>query len=648
MTDFDKNAVRYLSNQTNMRLFFGVFLLPLLLTAQFQDYSISSIPDGLAEGADAVVRLDQMKVNIRERDQMEVEAVRVVTVLNEEGQKFVHAYCGYDDETKIEGLSAVVFDANGKELEKFKERDFLDHSASGSGTLYSDSRVKYLRYAPISYPYTVLFKKSYETSDTAFIPNWYFLDGYNISTEKSSYALDVLFDSPIRVKQNNLKAFEVKVEKTGKTFRYVAENIKALKKEPLSPGFNAIAPNIAWALEKFSLKGVDGQAKNWEEYGRWIYNDLLSGQANLPESVKLKARQLVQGVTDPKEKIRRIYDYLQDNTRYISVQLGIGGWKPISAREVDQVKYGDCKGLTNYTMALLKEVGIESYYTVLYAGSGKRDLDPDFAHLSGNHAFLNVPLETGDIWLECTSQDAPPNFLGTFSDDRYVLKVTPNGGELVKSKGYSPEESKQVTKAEIEINKEGQIRGKVQITSTGIQYDEKFDLPQKKENEIEEHYKEYWDYVNDIKIVKSDFSNDRDQIKFTETVEVNSNNYISKAGDQWLFAPNLFNRNRYVPKRSRTRKTQVVIKRGYVDEDEFVVALPENVRPEKILPRIEEKTDFGQYRLEMEYTDGNKLIYRRKLTILPGVFPKERYKEYREFRKKIARTDNSKIVLIKP
>jgi len=631
-----------------MKLSFGILLFPIFLFSQISDYSFSSIPDGLTEGANAVVRLDDVKVTLKERDKMVVQAVRVVTVLNEEGQKFIHAYAGYDNETKISHLSAVVFDANGNELEKLKERDFFDNSASGSGTLYSESRVKYLSYTPINYPYTVLFKKTYETSDTAFIPNWYFLDGYNVSTETSNYSLDILFDSPIRVKENNLEAFAVEVEKSGKSFRYGAKEIKAIKREPLSPGFNEIAPNISWALDSFNLKGVKGQAQNWQEYGQWIYEDLLTGQSNLTESMKTKARKLVQGVTDPKEKISRIYSYLQDNTRYISVQLGIGGWKPISASEVHQVKYGDCKGLTNYTMALLKEVGIESYYTVLYAGRDKRDLDPAFASLSGNHAFLNIPLETGDIWLECTSQEVPPNFLGTFSDDRYVLRVTPSGGELVKSKGYPPEESKQLTKAKVFIDSEGLIKAEIRIVSTGIQYDEKYRLPQQKHDEVEEHYKEYWDYMNNIKILNTDFFNDRERIELTETIEVNSNGYISNAGNQWLLAPNLFNRNQFVPKRIRDRKTPLVIKRGYVDEDEFVITLPSNVKPEKILPRMDEKTDFGNYSLEMEYTNQNELIYKRKLTILPGVFPKERYNEYREFRKKIAKIDNSKIVLIKP
>ncbi|MEN1784115.1 MAG: DUF3857 and transglutaminase domain-containing protein [Bacteroidota bacterium] len=632
-----------------MRSLIGFFLLPLVLFSQNLDYSVVTIPEGLIKGANAVVRLDAQQVLIKDIDHLEWTSKRVVTVLNQKGARFVNAYCRYDNHSKINHLSAVVYDRYGRQIEKFKARDFIDQSAVSSGTLYSDDRVKYLRYTPISYPYTVVYEESYETTDTAFMPVRYFLDDYELSVENSSFSLQVEFDSPIRVKEQNLEAFGVAVQKTDKAFNYAVSHIKPIKREPFSPSFSEIAPNVRFSLESFHLKGVNGTARTWKDFGQWIYRDLLTGQQELSPEIKSKASSLVQGIDDPKTKVEKIYEYLQNNTRYISVQLEIGGWKPISAQEVDRVKYGDCKGLTNYTMALLKEVGVDSYYTILYAGYEKRNLDPEFPGLAGNHAFLNVPLEDDELWLECTSQDTPMNFLSTFSDDRYVLKVTPEGGEMVKSKAYSSEESSQHTEAAIVINDNGQMEAQVTIRSKGTQYDsnDRDRLPQKKAVDIEAYYKEYWDYVTGIDLVKTDFENDKRAIEFTEKVSVTSDHYISKAGEQWLLAPNVFNRNTYVPKRVRTRTQDVVIKRGYVDEDHFTIQLPQQLKIEQLLPKTTFTTDFGTYHLEMEQSGENEITYHRKLTILPGVFPKEKYNEFRAFRKKIAKNDNAKIILTK-
>ncbi len=61
---------------------------------------------------------------------------------------------------------------------------------------------------------------------------------------------------------------------------------------------------------------------------------------------------------------------MQDKTRYISVQIGIGGWKPMLADDVNKLGYGDCKGLTNYTKALLEAVDVPSYYTLFLVVEG--------------------------------------------------------------------------------------------------------------------------------------------------------------------------------------------------------------------------------------------------------------------------------------
>ena len=631
-----------------MRIFYTTAFFFIGLFSFSQNFPYSQIDESLLKNANAVVRYDEFNIDLLSHDKMVVLARRVVTVLNEEGDAQVHAYQVYDKELRINELKAFVYDEHGKELEKLKTKDFLDQSATSGGTLYSDNRVKYLRYTPVSYPYTIEIIKEYETSDTAFIPTWTFLDDFELSTEKSIFSIRFTPGITHRVKQRNLEAFGVSLEETSNHLKFTALNIKAVNSEPYAPSFSEIAPSVSFAIDKFHLKGVDGYAKNWEQFGFWVYNSLLKGQDELDNATKHKIRQLVIGVSDKKEIVDRVYKYVQDNTRYISVQLGIGGWQPISAIEVDRVKYGDCKGLTNYTKALLKEVGVESYYTVIYGSTRKKDIDPDFPSLQGNHVVLNVPIEDKDVWLECTSQDTPVDYSAMFTDDRYALKITPNGGEIVKTKEYKDNENGQLTKADIFIDEQGSVLADVTIESTGTQYNQKYSLPSLTEQEQLNSYKEYWDYVNNIKIEAIKYENDRKGIRFTENVKIKTSDYVSLAGNNLLLAPNMFNRNLYVPKRIRNRKFDLVVSRGYLDEDEFIINLPKTVQIETLLNPVNISNEFGEYQIKMEKLDDNRIKYSRRLLIKANKFDKEKYKEFRDFRKKIAQNDNAKIVLIKP
>ena len=161
---------------------------------------------------------------------------------------------------------------------------------------------------------------------------------------------------------------------------------------------------------------------------------------------------------DPIEKAKIVYAFMQNKTRYISVQVGIGGWEPIAANKVDAVGYGDCKGLTNYTKALLDAVGVTSYYTVVFA-QDRRDIDKEFASLQGNHVILNIPNKGKDVWLECTSQTTPFGFLGDFTDDRNVLVITPEGGIIKRTPKYINKDNLQTINADITLKENGSVNG---------------------------------------------------------------------------------------------------------------------------------------------------------------------------------------------
>lgn len=629
-------------------LFFALFFLffTLISSAQKSEYPVSSINDSLKENANAVVRLNQTDITIASQRSMNIKTQRVITVLNEKGLRDIDAYEYYNKTTNIKNIEVIVYDAFGKEIKKIKRKDFIDQSAVGGGTLFSENRYLYLNYTPISYPFTIVYNCETETSTTAFIPGWYPLDSYYLGVEKS--VLNVTYPNTLGFRKKELQFSDFNIKKnvdTDTQLSYIATNIKAQKSEDFSPAFRDLYPKVVMSLEYFNLEGVDGHAKTWQEYGKWFSEKILTGTTVLPEETKAKIKALVGNETDPMKKAKIVYQYVQGKSRYVSIQVGIGGWKPMLAGDVDRLGYGDCKALSNYTRALLDVVDVPSYYTELYGDSDLMDIDEDFFSIQGNHAILCVPDKDKYVFLECTSQDDPFGYQANFTDNRKVIVIKPDGGEIIRTAAYEPNKNTQFSKGNYIINENGDFSGKINIVSEGSQYGRKERVEKFLPEEKEKHYKDYWDNINNLKLGKITFTNDKENIRFTEDVQLSALSYAPISANKMIFAIDAFNQNTESIKRIRNRKNPFQIQRGYLDTDEIEINLPAGFAIEFLPSNFELKGKFGEYKTEIIKKENNKLLYKRSMFLNKGKYSNKEYDEYRLFMEQISRNDNAKIIL---
>ena len=626
-----------------------VFLIfTSLLSAQKPEYSSLLIPDSLKQNANSVVRLNQIDIVISSQRNMKIYKKRVITILNEKGQTSIDAQENYDKRRSVESIQATVFDAFGNEIKKIKRKDFRDQSSVSGGALFSDDRYIYLDYTPIQYPFTVVYESEMATSTTAFIPQWFPLTDHFLSVEKS--VLNVSYPANLGFKKMEFNFSNFKIDKTVDTttqLSYTATNILAQKHEDYSPNITKIFPRVMMGLEFFNLEGVDGNAKNWKEYGQWFSENILTGTDVLPEATKLKIKSLVGNETDPIKKARIVYKFMQEKSRYVGIQVGIGGFKPMLAGDVDRLGYGDCKALSNYTKALLNAVDVPSYYTELYGDKDKIDVRSDFFSIQGNHVILTIPNGDNYVFLECTSQDAPFGYQANFTDDRDVVVMKPEGGEIIRTKNYQNKDNAQISQGRYSLSENGDFSGKIAIVSEGSQYGLKFHLETFSLTEKEKYYKEYWDNVNNLTINKTTFSNDKEKISFTESAEINAANYATISGNKMIFVVNVYNQNRGVIKRIRNRKTPFEIQRGYYDTDEISISLPAGFAIEATPQNSALITKFGEYKTEIIKIDNSNLIYKRSIFIKKGFYKNTEYDEYRLFMEQISKNDNAKMILTK-
>lgn len=624
-----------------------VLFFSTIATAQDIEYTAANIPAELKENANAVVRLDQKNIVIASRKSMITTTKRVVTVLNENGLSYMDLSEYFFGRERIKSIEAQFYNAFGKEIKKVKRKDFKESSVS-EGSIISDNKLLHYEYTPTEYPFTVVFSSEIETSNTAFMPRWLPVPGFSVSVEKSNLSIKVPADLGFKYKEFNiLDNPNITKEVKADGVSFTANNMGAYKVEDYSPSFDSYAPNVMMGLDFFNLEGVDGVATNWKDFGGWMYTNLLKGTEEIPLETQNKIKALIGDEKDPLKKAKIVYKYVQDKTRYISIQLGIGGWKPMLAKDVDRLGYGDCKALTNYTKALLEVVNVPSYYTVIFGDRQKKDVNKDFVSIQGNHVILGVPVDNKIYWVECTNQKTPFGFQGDFTDNRQALVIKPEGGEIIKTKEYVTQENSQISKGNYNIDENGNISGNILIKSKGIQYDNKFIYEGSSNDDLIKFYKKYFWNISNLKIKKINMLNNKEDIEFSEDIAIEASEYAKLANGRLIFALNAYNLSSSVPQRYRNRTNPFEISRGIYDYDEITIDLPKGFVVEAKPENVTIKTDFGEYKTELIVINESQIVYKRTYLSNPGSYDKKDYENFRKFREQIAKNDNAKIALVK-
>lgn len=622
------------------------FIMSFIHTNAQENFLAVTIPNALKENANAVIRLEDVHITISSRKSMNIKKKRVVTVFNEYGLRYLQAYETFNKSTSVKSIEAIVYDAYGKEIKKIKRKDFRE-SAMSEGSLITDDQIISYEYTPITYPFTFVYASEVQSSNTAFIPSFSPVEGNYASVEKTSMKIDYQPDLGFRYKEYNFEGYKLNKQEGTNSISFTSENIPGIKSEDHLPPIHKIAPRVMFALDRFNLEGVDGEVTDWKSFGTWTYNKLLAGTDELPETTIAAIKAKVGNETDPIKKAKIVYGYVQGKTRYISIQLGIGGWKPMLAKDVDRLGYGDCKALTNYTRALLKAVGVESFYTVIYGDSNRRDMMPEFASMQGNHVILAIPHNNNYVWLECTSQTAPFGFQGDFTDNRMAVVVKPEGGEIVRTTVYETKNNSQLIEGSYTITEAGGLTGGLVIKSKGTQYDNKYFLEMRSADDLDKFYKKGFHYINGLRLKKVNLVNNRENTEFIEELTLETENYCNKSGNRLIFPVNAFNQLTSIPQRYRNRMTPFEIQRGFIDTDEVVISLPEGYSIEAQPESISISEKFGEYKAEYQLLEGNKMLYKRTWQLNEGFYASNEYENYRLFMEKIAKNDNAKLVLVK-
>ncbi len=610
-------------------------------------FAVAKMPVQLGLNADAVVRLDSQTFFVESPKRATEQVRNAVTIFNAKGRESGTCLVFYDRLRELKSLRGWLLDDEGRKIRELKDRDVKDYSAISGYSLYEDSRARVAELYHDAYPYTVVFE--YERIYNGLInwPIWYPQAGEN-PVEHSWFELHVPADMPVRYRlRGRVNEPKVRASASRKIYRWEAAMIPKYEHEPHGPSWREQAASVLTAPQEFEIAGYAGNMSSWEAFGSW-FQRLSAGRDVLPSEALAQVQQSCSNLTSPTDKARVLYEKLQNTTRYVSVQLGVGGWQPFDADYVFTRGYGDCKALSNYMVAMLKAVEVNAYPVLIQLGADEPEVLADFPNNQFNHVIACVPLEQDTLWLECTNQVIPFGHLGMSTEGRNALIVTPSGGKLVRTPKSKAKDNQQARRALVTLNEIGDGRVEVRTRYTGNQQDRvRQALAQKSPQEREDWLRREID-IPSFRLLKADFAEVESKLKeITLPVSLELPRFASRSGTRLFLKPNLMERWKHVPPALKERTQPVDLSYAYIDLDSVSYQLPPNYAVEAAPLPTKIETSFGIYHAAAEFKGESKLEYVRRLEMRESKLPAEQYEAYRKFIAEIVKADGMQVVLVR-
>ncbi len=607
-----------------------------------QDFSVNKIPENLKEDAYAVIRFEECSFIQTDINNATEKVTRVITVLDEKGKDLAHIQFYQDKFRRLKNFSGEIVLESGKVFKKIGKGDL--NTTMISSEWISDDKLTYYTCESPSYPYTVKYSYEIKWDDgIAYYPT-FAPAMQNASVEKSTHRIQIPSSFSIRYKGNEVAPEPVKNTLNGNlVYTWTSENIAAIRNEPFAPSYSELVPLVFIAPNEFCFDGVCGDLSSWKTCGIFL-SKLLSGRNILPQATIDKVKEM--STDDPVETVKRIYAYLQSTTRYVSIQLGIGGYQPIPAMEVAKTGFGDCKALTNYMKAMLDVTGIKSEYSIVHSG-GKKDMFTDFSSFTqANHVILFVPLKNDTIWLECTAKEYPFDYIHSGISGHDVLLVSGEDSKLYRIRTDVPDSLN---------NEEHTVNMKIQKDGTSSYSIKSRYVNQEMESKL--NFTLYMNEKDRMSTLAKGLSASKSQIREINTNYIKSKNpevdinymvespmYANKTGSRLFIPTHPFKSNYDKIFYSNTRKYDVEFKYPIYETDTIIMEYPDGMQIETAPKPVNLKSTFGTFSSKL-IQNGQNIMIVYQISIPPGRYPASLYPEIKDFFTQIEKNYTGKLIL---
>jgi transglutaminase-like putative cysteine protease len=654
--------------KVSLRTILPLLLVPALMTAP-AFASVADLPDWVTEAAAAKVQvpegahpkaavlLEDTLLTVGADGQITERYREVIKILRPQGREYAHPVAWFNKDHKLLSFHVWSIGPDGHQY-TLKNDQIYERGTEEWGILYNDVRYKSAEVPGSDPGGVVAYEYTQQMPTYAGSEPWEFQNP--IPTVKSVFEIDL----PQGWQHRALWRKYTRVEPTEVApnhFLWQLTDIPGIDLEsvPMAPAEEALAGRME---VYFSANALPEGEQLWTRIGEW-YTQLAAPQSEGPADITAASRGLTSSHADFVERIQKVATFMQQQIRYVGVEIGIGGFIPHSAEEVYRNHYGDCKDKATLMIAMLDAVGVRATWVLVDTERGV--IDAKVPSRMANHmiAAIEIPkgydnpalkavvtAKSGKRYLifDPTNQYVPIGLLPTYLQGGTGLLMAGADSEAITLPVLNPESDTVNRTATFTLAADGSLTGSVTVKRLGASADQlrwMFVMTSDKEKRQE---------LEDA--LRSDFSSfqvDGEEIENARELDqqlilsysLTASSYAKNAGSLLLVRPRVISSDAFALTDER-RKFPIEFASTGDWHDAFDVKIPTGYTVDDLPDPVALDTAFASYHSDVK-ADGDVLHYSREYIVKKLELDADDYATLRKFESEIYTDENRSAVLKK-
>jgi len=312
--------------------------------------------------------------------------------------------------SQIQNMDAHSLVPDGAKYKTIKVKTFTRSNEISDGAFYDDSRAYRFVFPGLQNGARCIYSYTEKVND----PHLYGRFFFNTFAPAEDVEYSITFPSNVKIKyklfntNDSLIKFSSKISGKNTTYTWSLQNAKKVKEEDNAPNITYYVPHIVVLIDEYTVNGQTKKVMNdVASLYDWYYDLVKDVNVNVSPELKSVVDSITAGVTDSLEKVKRIFNWVQNDITYVAYEDSLGGLVPREASLVCSRRFGDCKDMASTLVQMIRAAGLPAYQTWI----GTRDIPYTFTDvpspLATNHMICTYIQDGKHYFMDATGKDAP-------------------------------------------------------------------------------------------------------------------------------------------------------------------------------------------------------------------------------------------------